>query len=314
MMVYVIKGSLVFDLSIIIVTYNPGNILYDCLHSLANGVSDLHTEVIVVDNASQDGVVQRAAEQFPHVKFIYNADNKGFAGGNNQGLALASGRHLLLLNPDVIVKPGSLKNLADFLEANPSVGIVGPRTFDGTGKPSLTAHIPYTALSIIWKYAGLNTIFPYYFYGRFRDAVEHGMKPVIVAWVQGCCLMVRRNVFEKIGGLDEKFFLFAEEPDFCERALQAGWKACFVPTSQIIHFESTAVSRYPERKIRAYHISPLHYFRKRGQWGQVWLLKVGFSAELTLKTGIRVVQMLLGRPVRPLILIYGKILKEVWRY
>ncbi|MEZ4668970.1 MAG: glycosyltransferase family 2 protein [Anaerolineae bacterium] len=299
-----------FDLSIIIVTYNPGTILYDCLHSLINGVSDLSTEVIVIDNASDDGVVPLAAERFPHVKFIFNKDNKGFAGGNNQGLAIASGRYLLLLNPDVIVKPASLKILVDFLRANLSVGIVGPRTFDGNGELSLTANTLYTPLTILWQYLGFDRVFSYHVYGWYRHKSLEAIEPFEVAWVQGCCLMMRREVYEQISGLDEVFFLFAEEPDFCDRASKAGWKSYFLPSAEIIHHESNSVSRYPERKIRNYHISPLHYFRKRGRRRQVWVLKAGFAAELLLK----ICWQLLRRNKSGRLFIYRNVLWEVLQY
>lgn len=302
------------DLSIIIVTYNPGKIFLDCLKSIADGVGNLAYEIIVVDNASQDGIPQQAAAMFPAAKFIFNLDNKGFAGGNNQGLAIAQGQFLLLLNPDVVVQPDSLSTLVEFLRHNPSVGIVGPRTLDANGKISLTANAVYTPLTILWQYIGLDRLFPNIIYGRFRHATQTAVEPFEVAWVQGCCLLFKYEVYQQIGGLDEGFFLFAEEPDFCERALQAAWTTMFIPQSVISHLESNSVSKYPERKIRNYHISPLYYFRKRRKELHVVMLKIGFTFELALKMMARVFYGLYRKNPTSFTALYGRVLREVWRY
>jgi GT2 family glycosyltransferase len=304
----------VIDLTIIIVTYNPGIILYDCLRSLSAGVGDLSYEIIVVDNASQDGIVEQAIEQFPSIRFIINTENRGFAGGNNQGLAEATGQYLLLMNPDVIAEPDSLKILVDFLIDHPEAGVAGPRTMDRNGSVALTANAPYNAFTILWQYIGFDRLFPNHVYGRYRKQSASAREPFTVAWVQACCLLTRREVYAQIGGLDEGFFLFAEDPDFCDRAAQAGWKTYFVPDARVMHFESAVVSRYPERRIRNYHISPLHYFRKRQQKGQVLLLKLGFSVELGLKLVIALVGELLGKNIATRLPIYRNILREIWGY
>ena len=295
------------DLSIIIVTYNPGPILFDCLSSLPDGAGTLDYEVLVVDNNSTDGVPHAAAEQHPKMRFIFNRDNRGFAGANNQGLELVQGRYLLLLNPDVIVEPVSLQALVEFLEATPSAGIAGPRTLDGSGQVTLTAHTDYKPPVILWQYLGLDRLLPNRVYGRYRRACETAAEPFPVAWVQGCCLLLRRAVYEQIGGLDEEFFLFAEEPDFCDRAQRAGWSTWFIPAARVHHLESTSVKRYHEARIRSYHLSPLHYFRKRGQVGAMGVLKIGFTLELGLKAIVRLSQRD-GERVR----VYGRVVRAVW--
>lgn len=301
-----------YTLSIIIVTYNSGSILIDCLRSIPTGIESESYEIIIVDNASSDGTPEQISREFPEIRLIVNKDNRGFAGGNNQGLAAADGRYLLLLNPDVVVAPSSLSTLVQYLEKHPHVGIVGPKTCDGKGKLSLTAHSPYTVGSILWEYLSIGRFFPTS--TLIEKKVRGTAEPFEAAWVQGSCLMMRREVFQEVGGLDEGFFLFAEEPDLCERALKAGWKTCFVPTAEIIHYESTTVSRYPERRIRNYHISPLHYFRKRHQETRVWLLKLGFTLELGLKMIVREMQALTRHKSALSPTVYLKILAEIWRY
>ncbi len=305
------------DLSIIIVTYNTGDFITDCLRSLPSTLSvPEHAEIIVIDNASHDGTPERVAETFPHVYLIRNAENRGFAAANNQGLALATGRYIVLLNPDVVVQPDALSLMADFLDQHPEAGIAGPRMLTGDGKVALTAYPPYSVGMILWQYLGLDRVFPYAIFGRYRRQCEQAVQPFPVGWVQGSCFMLRREVYEQIGGLDKGLFLFAEEPDYCERARQAGWRTYYVPAAVVTHYESSSVSRFHEDRVRHYHLSPLHYFRKRGKEGAVLALKVGFSLELLAKIGVRLVQGLWNRSegIALRAQAYRIALGEVWRY
>jgi GT2 family glycosyltransferase len=303
------------DLSVIIVTYNPGDRVLDTLHSLPAGSETLSYEVVVVDNASTDGTPERIAHEHLPVQMIVNPDNRGFASANNQGLKRANGRYLLLLNPDVVVQAGALTRMAAFLEANPMAGVVGPRTLDGQGRVALTARAPLSVATVLWQYLGLDRVCPYQVYGHYRRACEQAAQPFEVGWAQGSCLMARREVYEQIGGLDEAFFLFAEEADWCERARSAGWQVWYLPDARVIHYESTSVARYVPVKVRAHHLSPLYYFSKRGRRGSVLALKLGFTVELLAKTVIRLLQQLSGRAEAAVYLhTYRAVLTEVWRY
>ncbi|GAB4451538.1 MAG: glycosyltransferase family 2 protein [Anaerolineae bacterium] len=304
------------NLSILIVTYYPGDLVRDCLRSLPAGAGERSTEVIVIDNASGDGTAARIASEFPHVRLIANADNRGFAAANNQGLQVARGRYLLLLNPDVVVHPGALAEMAAYLDDNPTVGIVGPRTLDGEGRVALTAHVPYSVATLLWRYLAIDRLFPNHVYGHYRSACQHATSPFDVGVVQGSCLMLRAALYQQIGGLDETFFLFAEENDFCARAIEAGWRVSYLPSACVTHYESSSVSRYVPVKVRSHHISPLYYFRKRGREGAVLMLKVGFTAELLAKTVLRLVQMLLRRDAEAALRVrtYRTVLLEMWQY
>lgn len=303
-------------LSITIVTYNPGAILLDCLRSLTGGAAGLRYDVILVDNNSQDGMVDAAIQQYPDIEIILNKDNRGFAAANNQGLARARGGYLLLLNPDVIVGRAALAQMVTYLEQHTEVGIVGARTFDAAGDVALSAYGRYTPLSILWQYWGGDRLFPHQVFGVYRRACREATEPFAVNWVQGHCLMMRRTVYEKIGGLDEGLFLFAEEPDFCERAAKAGWKTVYLPEATVTHQESSAVARYPLVKMRHYHISPLHYFRKRGQRAAVWALKLGFALELGFKWLLRAAQNRIrpSETTRARLVAYPVVIREMWRY
>lgn len=304
------------DLSVVIVTYNPGEVALACLDALYGMEPPPHLDVIVVDNASSDSTVEHLAQNYPDVLVVTNSENRGFAAASNQGVALASGRYVLLLNPDVIVHRGALAEMVAFLEDNPTVGIVGPRTFDGEGQVALTARPPYSVATVLGRYLGLGRLLPNLVWGRHWLACRRASAPFDVGWVQGSCLMLRREVHKQTGGLDEGFFLFAEEADFCERALEAGWRVCFLPTASVTHYESSSVSRYVQTKVRSHHLSPLYYFRKRGRKGAVLALKIGFTVELLMKIVIRLFQMMWHRDevLRLRVRTYWAVLGESWRY
>ncbi|MBI1257810.1 MAG: glycosyltransferase [Chloroflexi bacterium] len=304
------------QLSIIIVTYRPGAILDACLQSLAVGVGSLTYETIVVDNNSQDGTDEKIRTTYPDVRLIANPENKGFASANNLGLAQAGGDYLLLLNPDVVVEPGSLQRLVEFMEGDAHVGVTGPRVLDAQGKVALSAYGAYTPFSVLWQYFGLVDVYPYVGFGHYWKRLRTATNPLEVEWLQGCCLLIRRGVYAQIGGLDDGLFMFAEEPDFCERARNAGWKIKFFPAAQIQHFESTTVSRFPLLRMRHYHISPLHYFRKRGKSAAVALLKFSFIMELFTKYGIRLLQHGLkpSDNLKAKVEAYPVVLKEIWHF
>jgi GT2 family glycosyltransferase len=307
---------LTVELSIIIVTYNPGPILLSCLESLRPHLSDASTEVFLVDNASQDEVVEQVRRDFPEIKIILNTENRGFAAANNQGLAAASGDYLVLLNPDTRIRGDAIRQLQSFLMSHPRAGIVGPRTLDVNHRVALTAYGPYRLLTILWQYLGLDRIFPYLVYGKYRYDCEHAEQPFTVSWIQASCMMLRCQVYKQIGGLDERLFLFSEEPDLCERAASHGWEVAYVPSAEIEHHESSVVSRYPLVKMRHYHLSPLHYFRKRNQETAVMFLKLGFVLELSIKFMVRFVQLswLCSDIARARLLAYPAVVSELLRY
>jgi len=304
------------DLSIIVVTYNPGEMIADCLYSLQEGARGLPYEVIVVDNASQDGTPERIAQEHPQVQMIANESNRGFAAANNQGLALASGRCMLLLNPDVIAHPNSLAAMAAFLDGYPDVGIVGPRILDGEGRIAITARSSPQPMRILGQFLGVHRLFPGLVYGGAYRACLQAEEPFDAGWVSGACLMLRREVYSQIGGLDDALFLFGEEQDFCDRAIRAGWRVCYLPNASIVHHESSTVSRYAPLKIRHHHISQLYYFRKRGREGAVLALKIGFAVELGMKMMVRLLQLLWHRreDLIARLRTYRAVLYDVWRY
>jgi len=303
-------------LSVITVAYNSVEMIGECIRSVLAESARIDLEMIVVDNASQDGTPDLIRRSFPDAKLVAQPENRGFAAGNNAGIAAASGEIFILLNPDTIVQPGALDNMARFLADHSQVGIAGPRVRDGQGHALLTAYPEYQPGMVLWQFVGLDRILPYQVYGRYRAACERSTQPFTAAWLNGSCLAIRREVVDQIGGLDEDFFLFSEETDFCERAARAGWEIYLVPQAEIIHYESSGVSRYTAIKVRHHHRSALHYFRKRGREGAVRVLKAGFALELVMKIVIRLLEIMFARRNQAYLKIetYRAVLREVWRY
>ncbi len=251
------------SISILIVSWNVRELLLQCLAAIPAAVGDnLNYEVFVVDNASSDGTPDAVKKQFPGVNIIANPANRGFTGGNNQALARARGRYLFLLNPDTEPCPGSVAELHRYLADNPSVGIVGPRLRygDGNSQPSRrrfpTIAILFTESTIIQHYLpGLTLFDRYYMKDQSEDLVQQ------VDWLVGAALFARRQVYEQSCGLDEGFFMYSEELDWCHRAVDAGWEIAYNPAAEIIHHEGKS----SEQVVAARHI---HFFSSRVRYTQ----------------------------------------------
>lgn len=253
------------ELSICILTYQAGKFLRLCLDSITQHPPAVPYEVIVVDNASNDGTMEMLEMNYAWVVRIYNSTNTGYTLAMNQALRLARGRFLLQLNPDTIIQPHTFDTLLDFLRDNPSVGICGPKVLNPDGslqKPCRRGES--TPLAVIAHFTGLDRLFPdnpklaqYWLSYRDEDEIHD------VAGVSGSCMMIRREVVEQIGYLDERFFAYQEDADYCFRARQAGWRVCYVPTARLIHFGGVGGSHvHPFRSMLEWHRSYWNYYRK----------------------------------------------------
>ncbi len=260
------------DLTVVVVNWNVRDLLRRCLHSvLAHAI---RLEIIVVDNASSDGSAAMVRAEFPSVRLIANEENRGFTAATNQGLALAQGRYLLLLNPDTEVVGDALATMVHYMDAHPKVGALGPqlRYPDGSRQPSrrrfptfATALVESTVIQEWWR--DNRFLRRYYMADTPDDAIQ------AVDWVVGACLLVRREVYDQVGGLDEGFFMYSEELDWCRRIKEAGWQVVYLPTATIIHHEG----RSSEQVVPARHIhfqsSKVRYFRKHHGALQAGLLR-----------------------------------------
>lgn len=226
-------------LTVVICSYKVRELLRDCLNSVYQdgGVGSALLEVIVVDNASGDGSVAMVRREFPAVRLIANEDNRGFSRANNQALRIARGRYLLLLNPDMVVLDDALALLTSFMEEHPEAGACGG---DGLSpelisQPQFTRAIP-TPMVALYHFLGLDRFFPKSRrFGRYNYTFADRTKILDVEAVSGSCMMVRHEAMARVGLLDERFPMYAEDLDWCLRFAQADWKLYYVPTARFIH-------------------------------------------------------------------------------
>jgi GT2 family glycosyltransferase len=253
------------DLSICIVNYKARDYLRDCLGSLAENNCNLNTEIIVVDNGSCDGVAEMLESQYPSVKLILNETNLGYTIPMNQALKAARGRYLMQLNPDTLILPGSIDRLVEFMDQRSEIGICGPKVLDPDGslqKPCRRGDSRPWA--VITYFSGLYRLFPKtklfggYLLNYYDENTTHE-----VDGVSGSCMLIRREVIQQIGYLDERFFAYQEDADYCFHARKAGWKVYYLPVAQIIHYGGRGGSRVePYRSIYEWHRSYWRHYRK----------------------------------------------------
>jgi N-acetylglucosaminyl-diphospho-decaprenol L-rhamnosyltransferase len=249
------------DVSIIVLNYNTCGHLRACLETLADGSTTfgrgpLEVEVFVVDNASSDSSADMVAAEFPWVKLIRSPRNGGFAYGNNQALPLARGEAVLLLNPDARMPRGGLASLLERLHNHPEAGIIGPKLLRPDGSMHLACRRSFPTPAIaFYRLSGLSRLFansPRF--GRYNLTFVDPDLAIEVDSVCGACLLVRRRVIERIGLLDERFFMYGEDLDWCLRTHQAGWTVRYEP-SIVVQHQHGAASR--QRALR----TTFHFFR-----------------------------------------------------
>ncbi|MBV8714111.1 MAG: glycosyltransferase family 2 protein [Chloroflexi bacterium] len=226
------------DLSVSVVTYRTPALLRRCLTALAAERACLDLDVTVVDNASGDDTLQMLETEFPWVRVIANPVNAGFGAAHNQALRQARGRHWLIFNSDAAPQPGALRTLVDFLDANPSVAVVGPRLRYPNGEVQSSRRRFPTPATLFLESTQLQRFWPdnavlrhFYVKDRSDDELQD------VDWLVGACLCVRAAAAGQAGLFDERFFMYSEELDWCRRFRAAGWRVVYVPTAEVIHLE-----------------------------------------------------------------------------
>lgn len=246
--------------SVIVVSYNTGADLLRCLASLAANVR-LPLEVVVVDNASDDGSPDRVRAAFPRARVIESGSNLGFSAANNAGLRASTALHVLILNPDAEITPGAVETLSRILDARPAVGVVGPLTRNLDGSIQVSFGPDLTPLAE-WRQGrlvrGVRKRRP----EALREAEARAAAQREVDWVSGSCFLARRRALESVGGFDEGFFLYEEDADLCLRLRRAGWSVLFTPAAEVRHALGRSMEQAPERTRLEYDRSHVRYYRK----------------------------------------------------
>lgn len=250
-------------LSIVIVNWNTRDYLRQCLTSIAENPTQAEYEVIVVDNASPDDSAGMVRAEFPDVQLIANTENRGYAEGNNQGTDVARGRCVLLLNPDVQVKPGALDALLDFTESHPDAAAVGCRLVGKDGRVQGSLRSFPEPWGVLFEYAKLSKLFP-----RNRRLASYRMtwfdydREIEVDQPMGSCLLLSRQAIQDIGMFAEEFPIFFNEVDWLYRAKQKGWKVFFTPAAEVIHVGGASTRQRKPAMVRESHRSMKLFYGK----------------------------------------------------
>ena len=249
------NGKLQMTLSIIIVNYNVKYFLEQCLIAVQKACSGIEAEIFVVDNNSADDSVEMVHNRFTTVKLIANKDNKGFSAANNQAIRQATGKYILLLNPDTVVEEQTFHMVCAFMEAHDNAGGLGVQMIDGKGNflPESKRGLP-TPTVAFYKIFGLSNLFPRSkTFGRYHLGYLDKNETHIVDVLSGAFMLIRKTVLDKIGLLDEDYFMYGEDIDLSYRITKAGYKNYYFPDTRIIHYkgESTKKSEKIMRSAQA---------------------------------------------------------------
>src|SRR5947209_6259364 len=277
------------DISIIIVNYNTIHLLRDCLVSLAHTEGQL-AQIIVVDNASADGSADMVQAEFPQVVLVRNQQNAGFSRANNQGISMATRKYILLLNSDTIVHGGALNVMAEFLNRERAAGAVTCKLLNADGSIQASISNRPGPVLLIWRLLGVSRLVSGdrarkifartagLFMGKtvrgYLKPYSAGDTPIEVGNISGDCLMMRREVLEQVGLLDEGFFMYFEDMDYCLRISQAGWKLFYLPQGEIVHLGGMSSGG----RMRAYsphsYRALFHFYRKHFSTAMVFTVRM----------------------------------------
>jgi GT2 family glycosyltransferase len=257
-------------LSVIIVNWNTCRLLDQCLDSVFENLDGIDAEIWVVDNASSDDSVPMVQDKYPEVKLILNEENCGFAGANNLAIQQSSGDYVLLLNPDTKLKPGSLSTLLKFVQANPEAGAVGARLLNADGTLQRSCYPRPTLFREFWRMFNLDSIWSLAKYPIQRWSLN---EPREVDVLMGACMLVGKKILDKVGLLDEKFFMYSEEVDLCYRIQQSGHSLYWLPEAEVVHYGGQSTSQVADEMFLRLYEGKILYFRKHYSRSVVMLYK-----------------------------------------
>lgn len=273
------------DISILIVNYNTCRLTLDCLRSVYDSKTSYSYEIIVADNASSDESVQQIKENYPKVSLIVNQENLGFAKANNQAMEIAVGRYILLLNSDTIVQPDSLQTMVDFMDKHTKVGASGCKVIlpDGSLDKACRRGFPTPSASFYYAF-GFSKLFPTI--RRFNQYQLGYLDPnesYAIDCLVGAFILVRRATLQQVGGLDEAFFMYGEDIDWCYRIKQMGWDIWYHPATYIIHYKGASSRRKPVKIIYEFHRSMWIFHRKHYVKQYSWFTNIAVYCGIALK-------------------------------
>jgi GT2 family glycosyltransferase len=236
------------DLSIVIVTWNNAGIISDCLRSLKSFDADPEVEIIVVDNASGDGTPDLIEHEFSYVRLVRQDRNCGFAGGNNTGIRLSRGRYLCLVNSDVVIPTGCVEKLLRYIQDQPDIGMLGPKMILSNGSVGRSCLQFPTVVGWLWRALALDDMFKHsQRFGAYLMTYFQYDRTIDVDILTGWFWILRRQAIDEVGLLDEGFFMYGEDMDWCKRFKNAGWRTVFYSDAAAFHHCGASSSKAPSR-------------------------------------------------------------------
>ncbi|MFC1509619.1 glycosyltransferase [Candidatus Omnitrophota bacterium] len=310
------------DISVVIVSYNVSSFLDQALTTLEDSARGIEHEIFVVDNASSDDSVAMVKSKHPSAFVIENKDNVGFARANNQALKKVSGRFVLLLNPDTVLMKDTLKTMIDFFESNPETGAAGCKVINPDGSLQLACRRGFPTPGVaFFKMVGLSNLFPKSkTFGAYNLTYLDPEAVAEVDAVSGSFLMLKREVLDKVGFLDEDFFMYGEDLDFCYRIKQAGWKIHYVPFTEIIHFKGESTKTVPTMKsIHTFYDAmqifvKKHYSNNSAMFLPRKLLMAGIYTRMAWVFGLNLMKQVRQPLIDLLLLNFSLILGIIMRF
>lgn len=306
-------------LSIIIVNYNVKYFLEQALYSVRRAIEGIEAEIIVVDNNSSDSSVELVREKFPEVVLIANKENTGFSKANNQGIAISTGQYVLLLNPDTVVEEDTFKQCLAFMDAHPDAGALGVKMVDGKGHflPESKRSLPTPAVSF-YKIFGLAGLFPRskrfgrYHLGYLNDNQTHQIEVLA-----GAFMFMRRETLDKIGWLDETFFMYGEDIDLSYRVILGGYKNYYYPEARIIHYKGESTKKGSLNYVRIFYQAMAIFAQKHFSGNQARLYALVINTAIYLRALLALFSTVvknLSLPVLDAALLFGGmyVIKELW--
>ncbi|MEI7726976.1 MAG: glycosyltransferase [Bacteroidota bacterium] len=306
-------------LSIIIVNYNVKYFLEQCLHSVQNACNGIESEIFVVDNDSVDGSVKMVKDKFPLVHLIENKDNKGFSSANNQAIRKSKGEYVLLLNPDTIVEDDTLRKVVDFMDQHPDAGGLGVKMLDGKGKflPESKRGLPYPSVAF-FKVFGLSSLFPKSkLFSTYNLGYLDKDKIHVVDVLAGAFMLLRKKVLDKIGLLDEAFFMYGEDIDLSYRITLAGYKNYYFPETRIIHYKGESTKKGSLNYVFVFYNAMIVFARKHFSKENARSFSVMINIAIYFRAFISILTRFFNKIMLPLLdalLIFAGIflIKDYW--
>lgn len=284
-------------LSVVIVNYNVKYFLEQCLHSVRSAARNIDCEIFVVDNNSVDGSVQMVEEKFPEVKLIANQDNRGFSRANNQAIKIARGEYVLLLNPDTIVEEDTFEKIIRFMDEHPDAGGLGVKMVDGKGKflPESKRGLPKPAVAF-YKIFGLSSLFPKSkVFGHYHLTYLHPDEIHQVDVLSGAFMLIRKTVLDKIGGLDEEYFMYGEDIDISYRITQEGYKNYYFPKTRIIHYKGESTKKSSINYVLVFYQAMIIFAKKHFSQKNARLFSLLINMAVYFRASLAILKRMSGK-------------------